>query len=1591
MKKLLTVFTLLLCAISMSAASVKIDAAHFPDAAFRGEVLGIDKMGNNNGYLDDAEASKVESAGHWTTETSIRINSATKAYDGSSNKIQDFTGIKYFTNLKQFGVNNEIQFAPSASYTIDLSGLTKLETVYMNNTGNPYSIHLNLKNCTALKYLNITREQAPITFDITGCKNLESITKTMCVHASSSDSFYLSASASDFPKLTSVRLYNNYYLKNINISAPGLKSLEISSCQALIGNENLSIGGCTGLETLKVYNNSKLSNITFNIANFTKLKTLYLSGNNLNNNTFDISKHSVLLSDGDSYFGNQNNSYSVNVKMTAAQKANFLASDSKNARVNVTVVSGGTTTDTTKPTLPTDHSIKYSVTSNSIAINWTAATDNVTEKDKLSYRADIKEYGTTTWTQKTLGYATSYTFTGLKPSTKYVVDVYVKDEAGNSIYYGETTITTSAAADVTKPTLPTDHILKYSVTSSSITINWTAATDNVTAKDKLIYRADIKEYGTTTWTQKTLGYATSYTFTGLKASTKYVVDVYVKDEAGNGIYYGEVTVTTSAAADVTKPTLPSDHSFKYSVTSSSISINWTAATDNVTAKDKLSYRADIKVNGGSTWTTNTLGYATSYTFTGLKANTQYVVDVFVKDEAGNGIYYGETTITTADTGTNYPLKIAGTQVTSANASDILGNGGKVKYDNATHTLTLNNATINSTTEKAIETTGSLIIKLVGTNTINSTSATAIYGPSSEGFTMEIEGSGLTSSSLNVTSGSGIAIYSNKARLSFSNSTITAKGATYGVYSSNSITIGVTAKLSATGTGSGSVVSPDGIYYSGLSITKPAGAKIGTVSSNKAVVDASGKLVKTEVVFETVKYDLEIAGKQVTSINKDNIPVNFGKATFDPTTNTLTLNTVTLSVANDQAIYSSIPLTINLIGTSTLSSTGNYTIECDQDLTIQSASGTGRLEISTNSYCIGTRRSTVIKNCSISATTTGSNMKGFYGYSTADLTIEDATVDVKTPSTGKAISDFKTLTLNNVGIATPLNGSYSSTNKCVVTAANVAATEVSIKPYETYNVSILGNPITSLNCTDVVGDGTVVYTPATKTLTLNNANLSSDAYDETIFAKDQDLTIVLKGSNTITHTRYSAIKLNSSSTHYTLTIKSLDGTGTLNTGGGAVGIYTPNHNLIIDNCTVNIPSAKNVGISGENSGGKLTINNANVTVKATTAAIKGFADISLTNSFIQAPSGAQVSSGAIVCDGSICKEVTIKKGVDPTTIAPTVANKTITVVGTTSSSIKLSWNAASDNTTAANALMYTVVYSKKGSSMDNLWKVVGQTTTEITGLEEDTEYAISMWVEDADKNSTNYTPTTAKTAKYVDTVNPTISGSDEITVVKVDFDAIKLSWNEASDNTTATDKIVYEISYSHDGTTATEYVTGTTEVTLSGLSDETEYEISIKAYDEAGNFVAYKTVKVTTPQGPDFEAPILPSDISVSLIDVTPTTAKISWNPATDKRSTTLYYEVYYTIDGSSWIVDDGNSDCTYEFTGLTPNTTYTVQVSVGDEAKNYSNYAELTFTTPAIPNSIEAIIAKNPDAKMYDIDGKRVDKSYSGIVIINGKKYVVKK
>ncbi len=220
--------------------------------------------------------------------------------------------------------------------------------------------------------------------------------------------------------------------------------------------------------------------------------------------------------------------------------------------------------------------------------------------------------------------------------------------------------------DTTAPTF-SGSISTSSITSSSVTLSWSKATDNVTAQANLQYQVQYKKSSASTWTtaKSYTANITSFTVTGLSASTAYNFRVTVKDEAGNTTYK-DVNATTSSAADTTPPTFSGSISTS-SITSSSVALSWSKASDNVTAQANLLYQVQYKKSSASSWTTakSYTANITSFTVTGLSASTTYNFRVTVKDEAGNTTYKDvNATTEAASTTVDYGINIAGTQLTS---------------------------------------------------------------------------------------------------------------------------------------------------------------------------------------------------------------------------------------------------------------------------------------------------------------------------------------------------------------------------------------------------------------------------------------------------------------------------------------------------------------------------------------------------------------------------------------------------------------------------------------------------------------------------------------------------------------------------------------------------------------------------------------------------------------------------------------------------------------------------------------------------------------------------------------------------------------
>ena len=261
--------------------------------------------------------------------------------------------------------------------------------------------------------------------------------------------------------------------------------------------------------------------------------------------------------------------------------------------------------DTTPPSTPTGLAVS-SGGQTTLALSWNASSDNVGVTGYGVYRNGTLAGSPT---------ATGYTLSGLSCGTSYTVAVDAGDAAGNRSAKATITASTAACLDTQAPTVPSGVALATR-TTTSISIGWTASTDNVGVAGYHLYLAGAA-VGTAT--------ATSYTFTGLTCNTNYTLGVDAYDAAGNKSAQATTAISTSACPDTTPPSTPTGLATS-GVGQTSITLSWTASTDNVAV---TGYR--LYVNGTQVGTST----VTNYTFNSLACGTSYTLGVAAVDAAGN--------------------------------------------------------------------------------------------------------------------------------------------------------------------------------------------------------------------------------------------------------------------------------------------------------------------------------------------------------------------------------------------------------------------------------------------------------------------------------------------------------------------------------------------------------------------------------------------------------------------------------------------------------------------------------------------------------------------------------------------------------------------------------------------------------------------------------------------------------------------------------------------------------------------------------------------------------------------------------------------
>ena len=588
----------------------------------------------------------------------------------------------------------------------------------------------------------------------------------------------------------------------------------------------------------------------------------------------------------------------------------------------------------------------------------------------------------------------------------------------------------------------------------------------------------------------------------------------------------------------------------------------------------------------------------------------------------------------------YGFKVAGVDVTNDNYLDLTeinGVSGKVYFDPSTRILTLDNATIEANDYNAIlnETCDYLTIELIGTNNIDVTGAAGIY--LKEETTIWSNSGG----KLSVKS-DGCALLFGGCPLEISNCWLEAEGA-WGISARNNVAEEVltirNSHVEAKGS-TGSICDIANLVLEGCSITQPDGAWFST--QNNAVV-LNGEMVTDKVVI-VPSYGIKIAGVDVTALNCKDLSVIDGvdgKMSYDPETNTLTMEDVTINIngADINGILNRYVdgLKIEVVGNNTFTTN----VACITIHKTSTISGSGTLRLKSSDNCgLYLPSSLTVEGVTIYAEGEWGIAGQAFHTSGSVLTICNAYVEA-TGSSG-SICDLQNLVLDGCAITQPVGASFDANSYSVVLNDKLVTDKVVIEP-DTYGFNIAGVNVTKKNCNDLSVidgvDGKISYNPETKTLTMEDVTINVADNSGIWNSSVKGLKIVLVGNNIITSSS-SCIKIDKTST--------ISGSGTLILKSSEnCGIYMKLTSLTVEG--VKLYTEGKYGVAGFDgiSGETLTLRNAYVEATGSLGSVCDLQNLVLDGCSITQPTGAAFDANVhgVALNGEV---VTDKVVIEPVT-------------------------------------------------------------------------------------------------------------------------------------------------------------------------------------------------------------------------------------------------------------------------------------------------------------------------------------------------------
>ncbi len=280
---------------------------------------------------------------------------------------------------------------------------------------------------------------------------------------------------------------------------------------------------------------------------------------------------------------------------------------------------------------------------------------------------------------------------------------------------------------------------------------------------------------------------------------------------------------------------------------------------------------------------------------------------------------------------------------------------------------------------------------------------------------------------------------------------------------------------------------------------------------------------------------------------------------------------------------------------------------------------------------------------------------------------------------------------------------------------------------------------------------------------------------------------------------------------------------------------------------------------------------------------------------------------------------------------------------------VSWSLAVDDVTPRSRIVYEVAWGDHAGFAPDWTSAVssspGATALMVHGLPKPktSYFFVARAVDEAGNADDNGREVSARTG--ADTSPPAFGGCSAVT--DVSFETIRVTWDAASDNGTASDDVLYEIWVRPVGTPGERRdtapmttVTGKTEVTIGGLKSGQQYEVLCGAKDAAGNRDDnHKLLTATTVI--DAEPPKF-TGVATAVGGVPAKTVELTWSAAADNaiENEGIVYAVYVSTtpgqevftDPPALLTEPGATSATV--TALPTRSTYYFVVRARDRAGN---------------------------------------------------------